>query len=1329
MKFGNRKSVLKVNVYLLTIFLLIVGMQAQITEAAFIDPLPDCEIELYGADVLEGDSTLELKNNGYGILHIEAGVDNPDDFMGFVLVRLPKNIVPSLISDGNAIAYTDIFKPTISPLVNPYDHSEWESSPLFYIEDVYGGKWYIFPLESYKYSTLTKTKFGMLSVISFGVKANGIIEKDEIVVAVLRSKPESPSQGIMWVMEEATKKGIEMAITEAGTSIVAGQFISFPWSLTISLPTIVDIGLYATGEKAEGSKLTIKIIDEVEWQNKKDSGTPIHGDNSYEHDVDPHTTIDANAFPNFKDTVDSKFSAKITEPDKTTFLKGEEFTIEVSGTFETMNTYYPKWYKVHGRPFLPIGLELKTGETLSKSYDCQGHGGKADKSYSIKWDLIAKKDIDLQNSPINMIVLPMIEDELIGFVPRKFSYYPISLAKWISFPERIPNEFTPLDLCMVLDRSGSMDDLMGDKKKIQGAKEAASDVVDVLFPHDRVSLIPFSDTATTDIVDFTSDFSVVKAEINQLSADGWTSFGAGLEAALDQFDAHGNLDHIPAILFMSDGVHNTAPDPDAFIAECKNKEIPIYTVGFALSESEVDVTKLKNMADETGGKYLFADNIFELQNIFIGLQHKASGWESEATYTGEVNQGQTVTAGSFDIDSSTKNSRVTLNWPGSDLDLKLFNPDGIPVNLSAPDIIYSGDTKPEYVILKEPQPGTWTVRVYGKVVDSSEDYYVLVTEYVPPGSRICKTQITSDPSLQDRPSIVNANGDYYIAYQSWETGSSYNGDIFIKKYDSKWNEVKKQQITDNSYYQDSPSLVFANNELYVALITNHEGDTWDDYDVYLKKYDSNLNYISGSGRYLTTSQSCQDLPSLFYKDGYFYLTYSSWESGSSYNGNIYIKKFDSSWNQIKKVRITSETSLQTRPSVIYVNGYFYVVYYSKETGNRDIFVKRLDANLNLDSWKKQITSELPSQSFPSISFANNEYAIVYASYETGTIGIYMKKYDINWNFIEKTKIVDGSSAQERRPSHIWDGREYVVSYVHNYTANDDWTIFTMIPGCNEGQLSQTIPLQVSVSETPDPVTSGETSQVTVYVTSSADGLPVQGASVMVSAILGSVTPTSGTTDSNGDFKSTYHAPTVTSPTVCLISATTSKTGYASGSGSDTIIVNPQGQTTYSIPLHAGWNLISLPIMPDDSDVLDVMNSVDGNWNSVWSYEAGTWKRYDLTGPDFLNDLTTTEPGKGYWINMKSDDTLYISGSEPTVKSIPLISGWNLVGYNSLSSMPTTDAMNSIDDNWNSIWSYETGTWKRYDLTGPDFLNDLTTIGHGKGYWIDMKSPDTWILGD
>ena len=115
-------------------------------------------------------------------------------------------------------------------------------------------------------------------------------------------------------------------------------------------------------------------------------------------------------------------------------------------------------------------------------------------------------------------------------------------------------------------------------------------------------------------------------------------------------------------------------------------------------------------------------------------------------------------------------------------------------------------------------------------------------------------------------------------------------------------------------------------------------------------------------------------------------------------------------------------------------------------------------------------------------------------------------------------------------------------------------------------------LQVSISESPDPVSSGGTSQVTVHVTSG--GSPVQGASVSVSATCGSLTPTSGSTDSNGDFKPTYNAPTITSTTTCTISATASKTGYTSGSGSDTItfITNGGGTVVRIDPMTQVVNL-------------------------------------------------------------------------------------------------------------------------------------------------------------
>lgn len=268
----------------------------------------------------------------------------------------------------------------------------------------------------------------------------------------------------------------------------------------------------------------------------------------------------------------------------------------------------------------------------------------------------------------------------------------------------------------------------------------------------------------------------------------------------------------------------------------------------------------------------------------------------------------------------------------------------------------------------------------------------------------------------------------------------------MKKFDSNWNlKKKKKEVVSGSAYYDSPSLLFANNKLYVAYISNAKGANANDYDVIVKEYNPSSLSCTKSAKYLTSLQSCQDLPALYYKGGYFYMAYQSWEKG---DGDIFVKKFDSDWNKLKKVQVTSKSSLQDRPSITYANGYFYVAYFSEEMGDYDIFVKRLDSNLNLASWKKQITSKSSYQSYPFISFVNNQFAISYASTESGTLGIYMKKYDSSWDFIEKTKVID-SSAYERRPSHTWAGSNFWVAYVHNYGDSKDWNIFAIIPGCKD----------------------------------------------------------------------------------------------------------------------------------------------------------------------------------------------------------------------------------------------------------------------------------------
>lgn len=163
-------------------------------------------------------------------------------------------------------------------------------------------------------------------------------------------------------------------------------------------------------------------------------------------------------------------------------------------------------------------------------------------------------------------------------------------------------------------------------------------------------------------------------------------------------------------------------------------------------------------------------------------------------------------------------------------------------------------------------------------------------------------------------------------------------------------------------------------------------------------------------------------------------------------------------------------------------------------------------------------------------------------------------------------------------------------------------------------------LHVSVSESPDPITSGSTSQATVHVTREcgtdtgdvcalvipAPLIPAEGVNVGVSTTGGSLSYTNGVTDANGNFTTTYTAPSVTSSTVFTISATASKTGYIDGSGSDQITVNPSGGTVPNVVISSARF---------DALGTDAQYNINGEWVKITN--RGTTSQ-SLTGWQLLN---------------------------------------------------------------------------------------------------------------
>jgi hypothetical protein len=169
--------------------------------------------------------------------------------------------------------------------------------------------------------------------------------------------------------------------------------------------------------------------------------------------------------------------------------------------------------------------------------------------------------------------------------------------------------------------------------------------------------------------------------------------------------------------------------------------------------------------------------------------------------------------------------------------------------------------------------------------------------------------------------------------------------------------------------------------------------------------------------------------------------------------------------------------------------------------------------------------------------------------------------------------------------------------------------------------------------------------------------------------------------------------------------------------------------TVTMNLQAGWNLISTPLLPYNTDIESVLFHLIGHGTveSVWTmvYQGGVqkWNVWTPTaGP--VDTLTKIVDGQGYWIKMKANDSLTIVGTWTTLgdgespPSYPVYDGWNLIGYTHW-GRPTvwpTDKVGDylgagLIDNLQALFYYDpwTNVWTK--------LYEPHNMVLGKGYWL------------
>jgi len=178
-------------------------------------------------------------------------------------------------------------------------------------------------------------------------------------------------------------------------------------------------------------------------------------------------------------------------------------------------------------------------------------------------------------------------------------------------------------------------------------------------------------------------------------------------------------------------------------------------------------------------------------------------------------------------------------------------------------------------------------------------------------------------------------------------------------------------------------------------------------------------------------------------------------------------------------------------------------------------------------------------------------------------------------------------------------------------------------------------------------------------------------------------------------------------------------------------------TVYSwiIPLQEGWNLVSIPLVPESNLIEDVIldqiqeDLPSGTFRPIWSYQYDSedgmseWFSSRRSG---VGDLNTINPGYSYWIKVVRDTEikgfgdLTVDPEDGPPGSFPVITiptgAWSMVGrYGILGNLnPKQAGALSIETAMESILRFrEENIIHLYD----EDSSRVDEVDHYRGYWV------------
>lgn len=172
----------------------------------------------------------------------------------------------------------------------------------------------------------------------------------------------------------------------------------------------------------------------------------------------------------------------------------------------------------------------------------------------------------------------------------------------------------PLNLAIVIDRSGSMDS----SDKMPYVKESLRIFLESLNPDDIVSLVTYSNDAELLLpAQPIGDGYWVERTIEQIEPDGNTNLHAGMMLGFQEVEKNFDIRRNNRVMLLTDGIANRGvTDADQIAADAlayNERDIYLSTIGLGLAFNDALLIELANQGR---GGYTFVDSAAEMERVF-----------------------------------------------------------------------------------------------------------------------------------------------------------------------------------------------------------------------------------------------------------------------------------------------------------------------------------------------------------------------------------------------------------------------------------------------------------------------------------------------------------------------------------------------------------------------------------------------------------------------------------------------------------------------------------------------------------------------------------------